>query len=136
MIRVLVLQCMIYLLRERLLAHDPTLNWMPALIDDGLWGTLRLMLDDPDHPHSVDSLASSAGMSRSSYAERFSVAYGSGPMKLLRGVRINLACSQLAQSDLPVKRIAELVEFKSRSAYTLAFEYMTGKSPRNFRESV
>ena len=136
MVRVLLHQCMIHLLRKRLLAHDPALNWMAALIDEGLWSALRLMLDTPGHPHSVESLADAAGMSRSSFAERFSAAYGSGPKKLLRELRMNLACSLLKQSDLPVKRIAELVGFQSRSAFTRTFESITGKSPRNFRAAA
>lgn len=133
MIRVLLLECVIHILRKRLLAHDPALNWMSALIDEGLWKALRRMLDQPGDPHSVESLAGVAGMSRSSFAERFSTAYGSGPMKLLRDLRMRLAGSLLEQSELPVKRIAELVGFQSRSAFTRTFESVTGKSPRCFR---
>ena len=132
MIRALLLECMIQLLRKRLLARDPALNWMAALIDQGLWNALRLMLDKPGDPHNVDSLAAAAGMSRSSFAERFSDAYGSGPMKLLRDLRMRLAGSLLEQSELPVKRIAELVGFQSRSAFTRTFDSVTGKSPREF----
>jgi AraC-like DNA-binding protein len=132
MIRALLLQCMIQLLRTRLQARDQALNWMAAL-DERLWSALRLMLDRPNHPHSVDSLAEVAGMSRSSFAARFSEAYGSGPMKLLRDLRMHLAASLLTQSELPVKRIAELAGFHSRSAFTRTFESTTGMSPRSFR---
>jgi AraC-like DNA-binding protein len=133
MVRALLLECMIQLLRKRLQARDPALNWMAALIDEGLWSALRLMLDRPGFPHTVERLADVAGMSRSSFAERFSEAYGSGPMTLLRDLRMHLAASLLAQSDLPVKRIAELAGFQSRSAFTRAFESATGLSPRGFR---
>jgi len=133
MIRALLLQCIIQLLRTRLQARDPALNWMAALIDERLWSALRLMLDRPSHPHTVESLAEVAGMSRSSFAARFSDAYGSGPMKLLRDLRMHLAASQLTQSELPVKRIAELTGFHSRSAFTRTFESTTGMSPRSFR---
>jgi AraC-like DNA-binding protein len=133
MIRALLLQCIIQLLRTRLQARDPALNWMAALIDERLWSALRLMLDRPSHPHTVESLAEVAGMSRSSFAARFSEAYGSGPMKLLRDLRMHLAASLLTQSELPVKRIAELAGFHSRSAFTRTFESTTGMSPRSFR---
>jgi transcriptional regulator GlxA family with amidase domain len=133
MIRALLLQCIIQLLRTRLQARDPALNWMAALIDERLWSALRLMLDRPSHPHTVESLAEVAGMSRSSFAARFSEAYGSGPMKLLRDLRMHLAASLLTQSELPVKRIAELAGFHSRSAFTRTFESATGMSPRSFR---
>lgn len=133
MIRALLLECIIQLLRKRLLARDQALNWMAALIDERLWSALRLMLDRPNHPHTVESLAQAAGMSRSSFAARFSDAYGSGPMKLLRDLRMHLAASLLTQSELPVKRIAELTGFQSRSAFTRTFETTTGMSPRSFR---
>jgi AraC-like DNA-binding protein len=54
-------------------------------------------------------------------------------MTLLRDLRMHLAASLLTQSDLPVKRIAELAGFQSRSAFTRTFESATGLSPRSFR---
>jgi len=133
MIRVLLQQCMIHLLRQRMLADDRALQWMAALADESLWSALRAMLDQPGGQHSVDSLADVAGMSRSTFAQRFSATYGRGPMELLRNLRMHLAASQLAQSDLPVKRIAELAGFKSRSAFSKAFESEIGTSPMSFR---
>ncbi|MGI9507075.1 MAG: AraC family transcriptional regulator [Geminicoccaceae bacterium] len=133
MIRVLLQQCMIHLLRRRLDAREQALHWMAVLADESLWSALRAMLDQPGGQHSVESLADAAGMSRSTFAERFSAAYGSGPMELLRSLRMHLAASLLAQSETPVKRIAELVGFKSRSAFTKTFESHTGKPPQRFR---
>jgi transcriptional regulator GlxA family with amidase domain len=57
-------------------------------------------------------------------------------MKLLRDLRMNLASSLLEQSELPVERIAELVGFRSRSAFTRTFESVTGKSPHAFRSDL
>jgi len=133
MIRVLLQQCMIHLLRRRLEARDQALHWMAALADERLWSALRVMLDQPGAQHSVDGLANTAGMSRSTFAECFSAAYGSGPMELLRSLRMHLAASLLTESELPVKRIAELVGFKSRSAFTKTFENHVGKPPQSFR---
>ncbi len=133
MVRVLLLQCMIHLMRRRLQEDDPGLSWMAALADEHLWTALQMMLDSPGSAHSVESLAEAAGMSRSTFAQRFSDAYGSGPMELLRSLRMHLAASLLADSDLPVKRIAELAGFKSRSAFSRAFETMVGKPPQGFR---
>ena len=56
MIRALLLECMIQLLRKRLQARDPALSWMAALIDERLWSALRLMLDRPGYHHTVESL--------------------------------------------------------------------------------
>lgn len=135
MVRALLLQCMIYLLRGRLLARDQALNWMRVLTDERLWTALKAMLDTPGDPHTVESLAVTAGMSRSTFANRFSVACGRGPMELLRELRMHRAASLLTRSDLPVKRVAELVGFQSRSAFSRGFSEATGLSPRRFRNA-
>jgi len=107
---------------------------MGALVDKRLWVVLKAMLDEPGELHTVESLADKAGMSRSTFAEHFSEAYGTGPMSLLRILRMNRACQLLEKSDIPVKRIAEMVGFQSRSAFTRMFDSIVGKSPREFRQ--
>ncbi|OUR75226.1 AraC family transcriptional regulator [Alphaproteobacteria bacterium 46_93_T64] len=135
MIRVLLMQCMIFLLRQRLDAGDPSLAWMAALVDQKLWTTLQLILDDPGKIYTVESLAELAGMSRSTFAKRFSNAYGNGPMELLRTIRMNRAASMLSNTDLPIKRISLLAGFQSRSAFTRAFEVVVGATPGHFRRN-
>ena len=135
MIRVLLLECMIHLLRSRLRARDHALNWMAALVDEKLWAALQQMLKAPGHPHTAESLAQTAGLSRSAFSARFSIAYGSGPMELLREMRMHEAATLLLRSDLPVKRVAERVGFRSRSAFSRAFISATGQSPKHFRNS-
>lgn len=135
MIRALLMQCMIEMLRKRLADADSALHWMAALADPSVWNALRSILDAPGNNHTVESLAESVGMSRSAFAKRFADAYGSGPMELLRDVRMRRAGSLLRDTDLPVKRVAELVGFASRSAFTRSFEAKTGQSPRVFRAS-
>ncbi|MEP3276198.1 MAG: AraC family transcriptional regulator [Stappiaceae bacterium] len=136
LIRTLLLQCVIQLLRDRVLANDRAMNWMQALIDEKLWASLHVMLESPGEHHTVESLASMAGMSRSTFASRFASAYGSGPMELLRELRMHLAASLLIRSDMPVKRVAALVGFSSRSAFTRTFTQVTGTSPNQFRANA
>ena len=136
MIRVLLTQCVIEMLRKRLTADDNQLQWMAALTDPTIWNAVRSMLDNPGNDHSVESLADGVGMSRSAFAKRFAEAYGSGPMDLLRDLRMSRAGTLLRTTELPVKRIAEIVGFASRSAFTRTFEARTGLSPRQFRASI
>lgn len=136
MIRALLTQCMIEMLRKRLDATDNALHWMAALADPTVWSALRAMLDKPGDSHTVESLADSVSMSRAAFAKRFSSAYGSGPMELLRDLRMRRAGSLLRDTDFPVKRIAEMVGFNSRSAFSRAFEAKTGQPPRVFRASL
>ncbi|MDA8746828.1 AraC family transcriptional regulator [Litoreibacter sp.] len=135
MIRVLLLQCMIEMLRSRLTNNESSFRWMAALADPSIWDALKTMLDNPGDNHTVESLAGNVRMSRATFAKRFAEVYGSGPMELLRDLRMNRAGYLLEKTDLPVKRVADLVGFASRSAFTRAFEARTGQSPRNFRAS-
>lgn len=133
MVRALLMQCMIELIRRRF--NDPLggLEWMTALRDPRMWPVLRHILDTPGDPHSVESLASLAGMSRSGFAKRFQEAYGSGPMELLRDVRMRRAATMLLETDHPIERISHLIGFRSRSAFSRAFEGAIGLSPQKFR---
>ncbi len=134
MIRVLLLQCVTEMLRVRIEAHDPAVMWIAALADPGLWLALRAMLDSPGAAHSLESLAAAAGMSRSRFAERFQKAYGTAPMAFLRQLRLARAAQLLSERREPIKRIAQLVGFDSRSAFTRAFTASRGQSPRAFRD--
>ncbi len=134
-IRTLLLECVLMLIRERMEAEENAFHWMSGLSDQRLWSALKTMLDSPGESHSVQSLAGIAGMSRSSFAAHFAEAYGTGPMDLLRDIRVHLAGTMLAESKLPIKRIAELVGFRSRSAFSRVFKEISGSSPDEFRKS-
>lgn len=134
MIQALLTQCMIEIFRRRLNDDDSGLRWMAALRDPQVWDALRVMLDAPGEPHTVESLAERVGMSRSTFANRFSAAYGSGPIDLLRDLRLRKAAVLLRDTKTPVKRIAHMVGFSSRTAFSRLFEQRVGKSPQQFRK--
>ncbi|MCV6600786.1 MAG: AraC family transcriptional regulator, partial [Cohaesibacter sp.] len=130
------MQAMLELLRQKMNNNDRSVQWMAALKDQSIWAALQAMMERPGDPHSVESLADIAGMSRSAFAQRFSAAYGSGPLELLRNIRMQQAATLLSGTDLPVKRIAEKVGFRSRSAFSRMFETIVGQSPRAYRQSA
>ncbi|CUH51948.1 AraC family transcriptional regulator [Shimia marina] len=136
MVRAILLQAVIEMLRQRMAMGDGALHWMAALRDPAVWKALKAMLDAPQARHSVESLSELAGMSRSCFAKRFSQAYGSGPMELLRDLRMRKAGRLLSETDKPVKAIAAEVGFASRSAFSRQFELATGQSPRSFRTAL
>ncbi|MBW4709760.1 AraC family transcriptional regulator [Roseobacter sp. YSTF-M11] len=136
LIRVLLMQAVIVMMRKRMNEPDGPLDWMAALRDPMLWKALNAMLNDPGKPYSVETLADIAGMSRAAFAKRFSDAYGAGPMELLRNLRVRKAGDLLRNTDLPMKRVAESVGFSSRSAFSRAFESTSGQSPSAFRKAV
>lgn len=134
--RTLLLQCMILLFRRRLQAGDASIAWVRGLSDEALWGALQQMLDRPQANHTVQSLADVAGMSRAVFAARFRTAYGLGPAELLRSVRLRRAAELLTTSDLPVKRIASLVGYDSRTYFSRAFKAAHGAPPERFRSDA
>jgi AraC-like DNA-binding protein len=131
--RALLEQCVILLLRRRLRAGDPALSWMAGIADDALWRPVLRMLDDPAAPHTVESLADDAGLSRAAFAARFSAVFGIGPAEMLRGIRLRRAADLLTRGSLPVKRVALDVGYRSRTYFTRAFEAEFGVAPGVFR---
>jgi len=136
LIRVLLMQAVIIMMRQRITEPNGPLEWMAALRDPMLWKALNAMLDSPGTPFSVESLADIAGMSRAAFAKRFTEAYGAGPMELLRSLRMRKAGDLLRNTDLPMKRVADSVGFSSRSAFSRAFEATSGQSPSAFRKAA
>ena len=136
MIRTLLMECLIDLLRRRIGSGDPTLAWIGALGDRRLWPALAAMLDAPGAGHSVEDLAARVAMSRSRFAERFRSAFGAGPMEILRGLRLQHAARLLAESDAGVARVAELAGYASRSHFTQAFTEGFGITPARFRHEA
>lgn len=133
--RALMSQCLVYLLR-RLgpEADDPPPPWLAALDDPALASALDAMLERPEAPHTVESLASAATMSRSVFASRFHEAFGQTPLSALHEVRMQRA-AQLLRGDrrVPVAEVARKVGFRSRSRFSEAFKARFELTPAVFR---
>lgn len=134
--RSLLLQCLILLMRKRLSAGDPAMRWMRGLTNESLWNAMQNMLDHPGADHTVDSLAELAAMSRASFAARFHKAFGTGPIDLLKNIRLRRAAELLAHSSMPVKTVAGMVGYRSRTYFSRAFKAEHGVPPDAFRNSV
>lgn len=136
MIRALLLQGMIGLMRGDVAGGVPAMRWLPVLGDRRLWAALRAMLDAPGAPHTLESLAAEAGMGRSRLALRFRALTGQSPMDVLRELRLAEATWLLLHGDQPVERIASAVGFRSRSAFTRAFLRARGVAPSELRRGA
>ena len=136
MIRVLLLQCLIDTLRRRVEAGDEAVAWILALSDRRLWPALSAILDAPGAAHTVESLAERVGMSRSRFAERFQRSFGSSPLQVVRGLRLQFAARRLLESDAGVARIAERAGYSSRSHFSQQFAAVFGESPGRYRKNA
>lgn len=98
-----------------------------------LLAAITRVMEHPDERHSVSSLASLVGMSRSSFAGAFTAEYELPPMEFVQKVRMQSARRLLKTSDLPIKSLAAAVGYSSRSQFSHAFKAEFGIDPSAFR---
>lgn len=130
----LMTECLVHLFRRLARARDDRLPWLAALDDPRLARVVKRILDDPTAPHTVNSLAAIASMSRSVFAQHFAEAFGRPPLHLVRLVRMQSAARMLAQDEtLSVDAVASRVGFSSRSQFSRAFRDHYDCSPSAYR---
>ena len=96
---------------------------------------LVAMHDQPARPWTLESLAATAGMSRSRFAELFADVVGQPPAAYLASYRITLAQQALQRGDR-LDRIAQQVGYGSAAALSRAFTAACGLSPREWLRSL
>ncbi len=127
-------QCLVHLFRHLLDDSGAPFPWLSALRDQRLGRVIDRLLKDPAAPHTVDSLADAASMSRSVFAKQFTQAFGRSPMNLLHQVRMQRAALLLRRRDgLSLDQVAQRVGFMSRSHFSQAFKKHYGLSPAAHR---
>ncbi len=132
----LLKQCLILLLRRMIQPGTAPLPRMVAVTDVRLARALRAIFGRSSEPFTVESLAAIAGMSRSSFAARFTQAIGQTPMSLLRVARLRRARELLVTTDIPVAQIAHEAGFLGRSNFSRAFRKMYSIDPTTFRAAA
>lgn len=135
MTELLMKQCLVQFLRQRLLRGgiDPTLAMM--LQHRGLARAVLSILENPAAPHSVESLAAVAGMSRAAFAEHFSRSFQQGPIDFLQKVRLKTGARLLATTQLPLKVIARSIGYAGATSFSRAFRATYGADPLSYRSS-
>lgn len=91
--------------------------------------------DAPGEDWTLDSLAATAGMSRSRFAETFTQVVGQPPARYVAAFRITLAQQALLRGD-GLDRIAQQVGYGSAAALSRAFAAVSGSSPRVWRRGA
>lgn len=136
MVSAMMKQIMILLLRVHWKRLGDASPLGVLLMNPRLGRALLAILERPQEPHSIDSLAGAAGMSRSRFVHHFGVTYGQTPMEFVQSARLQAAARMLRSSDLPVKAVAAAVGYASRSHFSYAFRVEYGVDPTRFRGGI
>lgn len=104
-------------------------GWLGALSDMRIGRALKAVHDRPFERWSVADLASVAGMSRSSFAERFTALVGEAPLHYQTRWRLGLAQAMLLHEDLRVGDVARRIGYESEAAFSRAFKARFGIAP-------
>ncbi|WP_112404874.1 AraC family transcriptional regulator [Vibrio diazotrophicus] len=112
----------------------PTMPGLLAgLADKRIAEAIRTMHQDISKTKTVAQLAKVAALSRSSFFYRFKQTVGVTPMEYQIAWRMTVAKDLLKKQFYSIAQIAELVGYKSASAFSLAFTNYTGTSPSKFK---
>ena len=107
-------------------------GWLFALGDRQMGAAIGAMHGDPGRRWTLAELARHAGMSRSSFAQRFKDMVGTAPMEYLTRWRMVVAGDRLAHSGEQVAGIALALGYESESAFSTAFKRVMGCPPRQY----
>ena len=88
----------------------------------------------PAEAHTVDTLTSIAGMSRSTFIRHFKRMFRVAPSEYVQQVRLEEARTMLESTELPIKAIAARTGFASRSHFSRMFRAAFGHDPSSYRE--
>ncbi|MCC2604709.1 AraC family transcriptional regulator [Planctobacterium marinum] len=111
------------------------LGWLGALEDDRIGKSLSLIHDSPEKHWSLEGLAQSIGMSRTSFVQEFKRLVGNTPMDYLSEWRMSLAYARLQLTKDTVLSIALDVGYQSEAAFSRAFKKIIGKPPGEVRKA-
>lgn len=113
---------------------ETTDSWLVAMKDRRLSKVLAVMHETPNYNWTTYNLAEVAGMSRSSFTERFKNIVGVPPLTYLTDYRLRIAARHLRLQHYRIGQISELVGYASNSTFSQAFKRLYELSPREYRQ--
>jgi len=110
-------------------------GWLGALVDSKIGAALALMHRDLAREWTVDDLAATACMSRSSFALKFKMLVGQAPLDYWLQVRMRRAGQLLRASSKTVASVAYAWGYESEKGFGKAFKRVMGCSPSSYRKA-
>jgi AraC-like DNA-binding protein len=118
-----------------MLPGGPSGGWLAAIADRHLARALEAMHAAPAQDWTVESLARTAGMSRSGFAARFKTVVGLSPLDYLTQWRVYCATRLLRQGNAALSDISRQVGYESVAAFNRVFRRETATTPGAFRKA-
>lgn len=119
----------IYLLRHTLSDAAHGTGLLAGLAHPTLSRVLTRMHEEPAHDWTLERMADTAGLSRSTFAETFKATVGSAPGEYIQGWRLQLARSGLEQGR-SLKQVAREVGYTNHAALSRALKRQFGGAAR------
>jgi AraC-like DNA-binding protein len=123
----------VQVLRAYIESSDATSRGLAGLADPNTQRSLRAIHEAPGEPWTVATLAAKAGLSRTTFSEKFHKLVGTTPMQYLMAWRIEQAKVALSDPSIAIALIAERVGYKSEAAFSRAFKNLAGVGPGQYR---
>jgi len=122
-------------LRAYLEKSGDTHPGLAGFTDPKLSQAIKAMHASPHYPWVLEELATRAGMSRTSFANRFASRLGTTPIGYLTAWRMLLARRKLTETHEPIIEIAQSVGYQSEAAFSRVFKKTFAIAPATFRRS-
>jgi transcriptional regulator GlxA family with amidase domain len=109
-------------------------GWSRSIKDVQVQKVVQALHADCARAWTLEALASHAGLSRTSLAERFRKTMGNTPLNYLRSVRMQKAMEVLSTSERSLEQIAQEVGYNDAFSFSKVFKRTVGVAPRAFRQ--
>lgn len=133
MTSLLMKQAIVLLLRRSLTSPSPWVERFAVLRDPRISKAFAEMAAKPGAVHTVDSLARTACLSRSTFMARFYELVRRAPMSVLRDLRMRQAAQQLRVTGISIGQIGQAAGYANNSGFIRAFRKAYGMDPRDYR---
>ncbi|MEM7302882.1 MAG: AraC family transcriptional regulator [Pseudomonadota bacterium] len=126
---------LVVILRRWAQSEDGLPGWIAAARDERIARAVAAIHANPSRNLSNRELAEFAGMSVSSFADRFKQVMGQRPGAYLRGWRLDQAAEALLHSSKSIEAIAGSVGYASKEAFSRAFLAKFDHTPSSWRNA-
>lgn len=124
----------IHVIRAYIEQNDIASGFLAALKDTRISSSLKLIHNSPGENWTLDSLARSVGMSRTSLSNKFKELVGETPMNYLTDWRILSAKELLRDSDMSIREVAHQIGYQSETAFIRVFKNRVAMTPLKYKK--